>query len=304
MSRPRTLGTRLFDYVSYLAFRGVSAAARFYSRETMLRLGDALGLVWLLLDRHHRRLAMSNLRLALGSEKTEAELRGIRMRSFMHLGRIVMDLARSWDITLEEVDRYFVFEGEENLARAKAMGKGVVAISAHFGNWELMGGHSLKHGRAYVMAKKIHNPHIDAMIRSRRIEKGITPIDVTESSMKIFKALRANEPVAFLMDQSAPSSQGVEVDFFGHPASTYTGPATVALMTGAPVFVFASIVQPDNRTRIVYGPLLALEKTGDFKSDVAANTAMFTREIERWIRLFPEQWLWVHDRWKKRRHPD
>ncbi len=301
MSRSRTLGRRVFDYVSFLAFRGVSMAAGLYPRETMLRLGDALGLLWFALDAKHRRLALSNLRLALGAEKTEAELRSIRFKSFMHLGRIVMDLARAWDITAADIDRYFVFEGEENIREALAMGKGVVAISAHFGNWELMGGHALRHGRAHVMAKKIHNPHIDELIRKRRLEKGIVPIDVTETSLKIFKALRANEPVAFLMDQSAPSGQGIEVDFFGHPASTYTGPAAVAIMAGCPVFTFLSIVLPDGRTKISYGKIMKLVRTGDFQEDLAANTRMFTKAIEDFIRQAPEQWLWVHDRWKKRR---
>jgi KDO2-lipid IV(A) lauroyltransferase len=301
MSKPRTPWRRTFDAVSHWLFVGFLCAVRCIPRRAAGRLGECLGLLWFWADGSHRRLALGNLRLALGGEKSPAELKRIARASFRHLGRVLVEMAWSWHLVPEHLERVFIFEGEENLLRARGQGKGIIAISAHVGNWELLSGHCLRHGRAHIVAKKIHNPGIDRWVRERRLRAGLVQIDPSGSVRQLLRLLREKEEVAFLLDQSAPASMGEPVDFFGHPAWTYTGAAALALKTGTPVITMHTIRRPDGRIKIVYNGPLELVHTGDRRRDVLENSRRFTGEIENWIRQHPEQWLWVHDRWRTRR---
>jgi KDO2-lipid IV(A) lauroyltransferase len=178
----------------------------------------------------------------------------------------------------------------------------VLAVSAHLGNWEWLSAHALRYGTVHIVARAIHNPDLDREIRRRREAAGVRQIyPDRESPRAILRALRAGEAVCFLVDQSAKGDEGVAVPFFGKPAPTHTGPALLALRTGATVFPILAVRLPDRRIEIRYGEPLALERTGDLDRDVKAATALFTRVVEDAIRERPDQWFWVHDRWRIRR---
>jgi KDO2-lipid IV(A) lauroyltransferase len=298
MSRQRSLSRRAFDYAAYLLFLGVSFVARRLPPRGARLLGLGLGAVWHALDGHHRRLAQANIAAALGGELDPAAQGDLCRACFGHLGTVLIELARGGQ------PQDVVFDGEEHYVRALAQGRGLVAISAHLGNWEALSAHCRRHGKGHILAKKIHNPHIDRIVRLGRQEAGLWQLDPSGSGREIVRVLKAGGPVSFLLDQSAPRHMGEEVDFFGRPASTFTGAAALALRLGCPVILFLTFRRPDGRMQIHYSPL-ELVKTGDFSKDVLTNTQNFTHAIEAWIRRYPEQWLWVHNRGGElRRYPE
>jgi KDO2-lipid IV(A) lauroyltransferase len=163
----------------------------------------------------------------------------------------------------------------------------------------MISAHVFRYGEAYIVAKPIHNPGIDRAIRARRLSAGGRQIDPDRNAPKeIMRALRTGVPVLFLVDQSARGLEGILVPFFGRPAPTHTGPAVLALRTGAPVFPIFAWRRKDGGIRLVYGDRVELIRTGDLRKDVEANTALFTKVVEDAVRETPEQWFWVHDRWR------
>ena len=175
-------------------------------------------------------------------------------------------------------------------------------LSAHMGNWELMGAAlSLWGYPINVIARRIYIPRINGLLLRLRQSAGMRVIlrEGASSAKDMLRALRKNEVIGMLMDQDA-HVQGVWVDFFGIPAFTPSGPAAIALKSGARV-VSAFMVRDGSGGRIeIRGPY-SLVRTGDHERDVLENTRMFTGIIERYVRRYPEQWVWMHDRWKHRR---
>ncbi len=248
-----------------------------------------------------RRVGMRNLAIAF-PEKSGAERRRILRGTFTSLGRLLAEFCLFPSYTKENASQAVLYDGFENFEAAHRRGKGVIFLTAHFGGWELSSFfHSLCGHPLHIVVRPLDNPYLDALVDRYRTLHGARSFGKQDFARGLIAAMRAGESVGILMDQNVMPEAGVFVDFFGKAACTATGPARVALHTGAavvPAFTFwdAQI----GRFRLRFDAALELVRSGDDEADAAANTALFTKVIEGCVRKYPEQWLWVHRRWKTR----
>ena len=270
-------------------------------RQLARAMGIMLGQTVRLLHPRLSRVAMRNLQLAL-PEMPEAERRRIVRGVFTSLGRLLAEVCRFPRYTRENVSQVAVYDGLENFLAAEQRGKGVLFLTAHLGGWEVGSfAHSLYGHKLHIVVRPLDNPYLDALIRRYRTLHGNTTFDKQDFARGLLSAMKAGETVGVLMDTNMTPPQGVFVDFFGHLACTASGVARVALRTDAAVVpAFSMWDEKLGKYRIRFDPMLELVRTGDDAADVAANTASFTKAIEGYVRQYPEQWLWVHRRWKTR----
>jgi Kdo2-lipid IVA lauroyltransferase/acyltransferase len=248
-----------------------------------------------------RRVGMRNLQMAF-PEKSERERKRILRAEFTSLGRQLAELCQFPRSTPENVDDVVVYEQLENYERAYARGKGVLFLTAHFGGWELSAfAHSLHGHRVNIVMRPMDNPYLDGMLQSYRTMHGNKVVPKDDFVRGLLAAMKAGETVGILMDTNMTPPQGVFVDFFGIPACTASGLARIALRTDAAVVPGFTIWDESLRKyRLCFDPALELVRTGDLEADIVTNTQNFTKVIEEYVQKYPEQWLWVHRRWKTR----
>ena len=251
-----------------------------------------------------RRVGMRNLELAF-PPKSLAERKKILLGVFTSLGRQAAEVCLFPRYTRENVSQTVVYEGFENFERALARGKGVLFLTAHLGAWELSAfAHSLYGYPLGIVMRPLDNPYLDRLTREYRTLHGNKAVD-KDFARGLIAAMRKGETVVVLMDTNMIASQGVFVDFFGIQARTASGIARVALKTDAAVVPGFTIWDPGlKKYRLRFDPAVDLIRTADRESDVVSNTALFTRIIEDYVRRYPDQWLWVHRRWKTRPEGD
>jgi KDO2-lipid IV(A) lauroyltransferase len=248
-----------------------------------------------------RRVGMRNLAMAF-PEKSEKERALILRGEFKSLGRELAELCQFPRYTLENVEQVVVYDGLENYERAYARKKGVLFLTAHFGGWELSAFvHSLHGHRMHVVMRPMDNPYLDRLLQSYRTIHGNRTVNKDDFVRGLLAAMKAGEVVGILMDTNMTPPQGIFVDFFGIPACTASGIARIALRTDAAVVPTFTIWDESLcKYRLRFNPALELIRTGDQEADIVANTQLFTKVIEDYVRKYPEQWLWVHRRWKTR----
>lgn len=260
-----------------------------------------LGRLFFTVDRKHRRIALDNLQRSLGREFTEEQIHGIAGQVFENLFHIVFETGWSQNLTDEAIADHFTIHGLEDYEKTIGKGKGVLLLTAHFGNWELLPiiGH-MQSIPVRVVYRPLDTPFLDRFLKESRSRFGGKPIPTRRGAMRqIYKLLKRGYPVVMLMDQNVDWYEGVFVDFFGHRACTNTGMALLALKTGAPVLPLF-LIRAGKGFHAVVGPELTTIRTGDAKKDVERNTQMYNRVIEIYAKRFPDQWFWVHQRWKTR----
>lgn len=264
-------------------------------------LGIALGRLVYLLHGRLRRVGRRNLELAF-PEKSAAERQRILKGLFTALGRQLAEFCLFPRYSKENVERVAVYQGLENLEAARQRGKGVIFLTAHLGGWEIGSFvHSLNGNPLHVVVRALDNPYLDRLVDRYRCLHGNTTFDKQDFARGLLGALKAGETVGILMDQNMTPPQGVFVDFFGRAACTASGVARVALRTDAAVVpAFTLWDRALGKYRVQFDPALELVRSGDEEADAISNTAAFTKVIESYARQYPEQWLWVHRRWKTR----
>ena len=262
-----------------------------------------IGLGWLVYFFHRRlrRVGLRNLEIAF-PEKSGAERKRIVRGVFTSLGRLLAEVCRFPDYTLENISQVAVYDGFENFERANQHGKGVLFLTAHLGGWEIGSFmHSLHGHPLRIVVRPLDNPYVDHLVDKFRTLHGNTTFSKQDFARGLLAAMKAGETVGLLMDTNMTPPQGLFVDFFGLPACTASGVARVALHTDAAVVPAFTIWDPVLRKyRVRFDPPIELVRTGNDAEDVIANTARFTKVIEEYIRRYPDQWLWVHRRWKTR----
>lgn len=247
-----------------------------------------------------RHVGLFNLRLAF-PQWTERQRRRVLRGVFRNFGRMLADFARFPSLTRENIERLIIYDGFEHYARAREQGKGVIFLTAHFGNWELS---SFAHGLyGYPLSftvRQMDNPRLDELINRWRCLSGGHTIEKNDFARQALRVLRQGEALGILMDTNMLAAEGVFVDFFGRPASTTTGPARIARKTGAPLVLGLAIWDTKlGKYRLRFEPVEWIHRD-DPEEEILANTANFTRLIEEYVRRYPDQWLWVHRRWKTR----
>ena len=263
--------------------------------------GIALGWLVYCLHVRLRRVGMRNLALAF-PEKSRAERARILRGEFTSLGRQLAEVCRFPKYTLENVNQVVVYDGFENYERAFARGKGVLFLTAHFGGWELSAfSHSMHGHPMHVVMRPMDNVYLDRLIRHYRTMHGNTMVDKDDFVRGLLAAMKKGEVVGLLMDTNMTPPQGIFVNFFGIPACSASGLARIALRTDAAVVPGFTIWDPALRKyRLRFEPAVQLIRTGDDEADILANTQRFTAIIEDYVRRYPDQWLWIHRRWKTR----
>jgi KDO2-lipid IV(A) lauroyltransferase len=264
-------------------------------------VGIGIGYLVYLLHPRLRRVGYINLRLAM-PEKGKREHRKIIRGVFRTLGRQLADFCQFPSYNGQNIETLAVYEGYESFDRARARGKGVLFVTAHMGGWEVGSfAHAIYGNSMKVVVRPLDNPYLDRLVNGNRTLHGNKTFGKQEFARGLISAMRAGETVGVLMDQNMTPPQGVFVDFFGVSACTASGIARVAMKTGAAVVPAFTIWDPVLRKYLVhFGPAVQLEHSGDYEQDVVANTAKFTKVIEEFVRKYPDQWLWVHKRWKTR----
>jgi len=248
-----------------------------------------------------RHVGMRNLALAF-PEKSRRERARILRGEFTSLGRQLAEVCLFPKYTLENVDKVVVYDGFENFERALARGKGVLFLTGHLGGWEVSSFmHSLHGHPLHIVMRSLDNVYLDRFMRHYRTMHGNSTVDKDNFVRGLLSAMKKGETVGILMDTNMTPPQGVFVDFFGIPACTASGMARIALRTDAAVLPGFTVWDPKLRKyRLRFDPPVQLIRTGDDDADAIANTALFTKVIEDYVRHYPDQWLWVHRRWKTR----
>ena len=248
-----------------------------------------------------RYVGMRNLQLAL-PEKSRRERGRILRGEFTSLGRQLAEVCKLPQYTAQNVDKIVVYDGFENYERAFARGKGVLFLTGHLGGWELSAfTHSLHGHPVHIVMRPMDNVYLDRLIRRYRTLHGNKTVDKDDFVRGLLAAMKQGETVGILMDTNMTPPQGVFVNFFGIPACTATGLARIALRTDAAVVPGFTLWDPElGKYRLRFDAALELIRTNDNEADVVANTQLFTKVIEDYVRRYPDQWLWVHRRWKTR----
>jgi Kdo2-lipid IVA lauroyltransferase/acyltransferase len=248
-----------------------------------------------------QRTAEFNLALAF-PDWSESRRRAVIAGMVRNLGWMAAEFARFPKYNKDNIDGVVVLEGHENFLEGHRRGKGVIYLTGHIGAWELSSfAHALYGYPLHYMARQIDNVKVDALVNRYRCLSGNRPIFKNESARTMLKILRDAGTLGILADQNTMPEEGVFVDFFGMPACTTTGIARVALHTGAAVVPgYAYWDGTSNKYRLRFEPPVELVRTGDAERDVFENTQNFAKVIEGIIRQHPEQWVWLHARWKTR----
>ncbi|HLQ75829.1 MAG TPA: lysophospholipid acyltransferase family protein [Terriglobia bacterium] len=251
------------------------------------------------LAKRQRNVGLHNLAMVfpnLGAEERTAILRG----SFSNLGRLLVEFSHFRQLKASNIAQLVRYEGYEHFENALNRGNGVLFLTAHIGAWELSSfAHSIYGHPMKFLVREIDNPLVEELISSYRCLGGNVPIVRQNSARGILKTLRANETIGILVDQN--TLDGVFVDFLGIPAATTPSVATLALRTGAtviPGFLIWDAVEQIHR--LCFEPPIELVETADLADSIVENTRLFNQVVERYVKKYPEQWLWIHRRWKTR----
>jgi len=248
-----------------------------------------------------RRAGLHNLRMAF-PETSEAERQEILLGSFRNLGRLLVEFTHFPELNRGNISQYVVHDGLDNYLEGLRRGRGVIFMTAHFGAWEMSSfAHALYGYPLKFVVRPIDNPRVEQLISRYRILSGNVPIQRRSAARDILKALRQNEAVGILFDQNTTRSEGVFAEFFGIPAATTPAIALFALRSGAAVIPgFLIWDESLKKHRLRLDPPVELIDTGDLSDDVLQNTKHFNKILESYVRKYPDQWLWIHRRWKTR----
>jgi KDO2-lipid IV(A) lauroyltransferase len=246
-----------------------------------------------------RKMVLRNLATAFpGLSETDRRL--IARRMYRNLGRNAAEFVVFGKLSeSNKIDDIVEVVGKTHLDKAYAEGRGVLLLTAHLGNWELLGGWLVKMGyRLTALARKVSYRRYEDVLESLRKDSGFESID-RDNTREILRRIKKGHLIAILSDQDIPKLDGVYVSFLGTLAYTPTGIVLLALKTGAPIVPMFIIRQTGGRHRIAFRRPLELVRTGQRSWDILLNTIGYTNVIEEMVRAYPEQWMWFHNRWRK-----
>ena len=265
---PRSIGRLIFGYLGGLAF---------------------------LLFTKSRRIALANLRLIYGKAVPDKEIRAVARRAFINLGRFAYDIVRFRRASPQNLRRVVKIMGQDHLDKALARGKGVIALTGHVGNWELLGAYfSLMGYPVSVIATRLKDPNLDELVVGMRQDSGLGVIERSRGVKEALRCLRRGEILGVLIDQDT-AVDSVVVDFMGRPAKTAVGPVKLASRTGAAIVPLAMLMTEEGGYRIeVKEPVYV---TGD-ETTLHEDVERCSKAVEAFIKAEPSQWVWMHKRWK------
>jgi Kdo2-lipid IVA lauroyltransferase/acyltransferase len=289
------------ERIEYWLVVGVARALGLMPRGAAELLAGALAWCAYVAFGRLRRVGERNLALAM-PELPAGERRRILHGAYRNLGRQLVEFCRMARYTRENTRDWLRTEGLEHYLAAQARGKGVLILTGHLGAWELSSFyHSLMGHAMGIVIRRLDNRLLDDFVNGIRCLHGNRVVHKDDFARGLLTAMRAGETVGILMDTNMTPPQGAFAPFFGRMACTASGLARVALKTDAAVLPGFMVWEPGERRYVLrFGAELVFEQTGDAEADVLAATAQCNRVLEEWIRRYPDQWLWIHRRWKTR----
>ena len=260
-------------------------------------LSNVTGLIWFRIDKRHRTVVFGNIKAAFPGRYSDSQARAFTRKNFQHTASILFEAIWSYGLTKEELLPYFEVRGRPYLKAAHDKG-GVFLLTCHMGNFELMIPGIAKAGfDAHCLYRKFDFAPVERIVREMRQRFGVNMIPLRKAAPKIMDALGKGEIVATLLDQNVDWYKGVFVDFFGRPACTNNGLAKLVLQSGATVV--PTFIRKEGGTYIhEFLPPVPITVTHDPIKDIEINTQAFVSAIESMVRRCPEQYFWVHNRWK------
>ncbi|MFH1239071.1 MAG: lysophospholipid acyltransferase family protein [bacterium] len=290
------INQRFIRWLIYIKVRFVYFIVLLLPFKLNVWLGGRLGLLAYYCLGRPRRLMLENLRQAF-PDKSTRQIKKIAREVLVNQGKNIFEVLYFPKLDRRHLENIITTEGLEHLTAGLRQGKGVLLLTAHLGNWELLGIYlSLAGYPINVIARRLYDERLNNMLVHLRESKGVKCILRNESSYQVLRCLRRNEALGVLIDQDT-NVQGVFVDFFGRPTYTPQGLAAIALRSGAAV-VPTFIVRIGGRHKVILKEQVELKLSADEKQDIVDNTQKFTRIIESMIRSYPSQWVWMHQRWK------
>jgi len=288
----------LKSLIEYVLFLPVNRVARGLSYRGAGRLGSALGgFVWGCAG-YRRKISLDNLNRAFPG-KSRSEITAIARGAYRGYGRALLEMLWSGGAGEEELRRTMTLENPQVPLDALARGKGLILLSGHFGAWEfVVTSMSLQLGRPVIaIAQPQRNRYIDAVITANRNRFGSGTVTMHQSVREVMKLLQAGRIVGMLGDQSGPR-ESLFIEFFGRPAATHRGAAAFSLKYDTPIVMFFFVRQPDGTYRAVYEEVDRAGLEGTSEEKIIELTRRHTAVLERYIRKYPDHWLWMHKRWK------
>jgi KDO2-lipid IV(A) lauroyltransferase len=299
MSKAREYRKSVKYFFIITLVRVVLGIVRFLPWKWTSVMCDRLGLLAFYIVKKERLKTIRNLTIAYGSEKTEKEINTMAKEVFINLGRAAAELAIK--LYVDDAKRYFSnveVVNQHYADAAYARGKGIINLVPHMGCWEgLPRAFVLMRYKAGSVAQTLNNEKINDWVVRNREFKGFKVLPRGSSYKTILQFLKQNNSLGMLIDQDT-RVKGVFVDFYGKPAYTPIGAAMLALDSDATVFTTSYVRTGQNRFQLIFGPPIEIVRTGDRKEDLRLNTERFHQEVEKLIKKYPTQWVWMHERWK------
>lgn len=296
-------GTNISAIIKYKFEYLLTRLVGFFAKLVPLRLahfmGDRLGDLFFYVIRIRKNVALNNLLAAYGNEKTSRELKAIVHQNYRHFGRVLMEFARIPLLKRATIPDQIPIHNIQLMTDTIRQGKGLMILSGHFGNWEYMAAALANIGTdLYCVFKEQKNLAVDSIIKQFRMSVGLRPFKVKGGAAKgILKALKQKQAVLILDDQDA-GRKGEMVEFFGRPASTAPGPAQIAIKHRVPVIMAFGVRESDGYIRVHLEKFPDINSFPDHDEGVKQFLTQYNKILEQYIRNYPEQWFWLHRRWK------
>ena len=285
------------DQFEFIALRFVTRIVHSLSPNTTVKVGRSFGRFVYTFIPIRKSVVLENLSNAF-PEKSARELKLIARQTFQNFGQTFFEFLRNPVRSKEETLSRVIIHNEDVLRNAHKAGKGILLITGHFGNWELMGGLiAALELPIVVIARPQRNRLADTMINQFRQSAGIETVPLGMGVRSFLRALRQNKVVAILADQDA-HRDGVFVDFMGRPSSTAPGPAAIVLKTGAELVFVTSVLRPDGKYDAYFERIETKDVSGGTKENIQIITQRHASKLEEQVRRWPHHWFWMHRRWK------
>ena len=283
--------------IEYFIFYAVTRLISCLPFSTAVNIGKQLGRLLYRLSGSRRKITVDNISTSLNISTAEAEI--IAKKALENIGMTFAEFIKLPSLEDSFFENNIEVEGFDNFIAARDKGKGVLILSAHIGNWELLGAsHQKREGKMSCVYRPTSNPFVGDFIDSIRKSTGLGTIPSKNAARKIMTHLKRGGTAGILLDQHAVVEEAINVDFFGRPAATNYGLALIALKTGSPVVPLFLTREVGSKFKCHYGEPIYPEKSDDLKSDIKKATEHFNKVIEEMIKRYPDQWFWLHRRWK------
>jgi Kdo2-lipid IVA lauroyltransferase/acyltransferase len=285
--------------IIYYFIRAIIFFLNIVPRSSALFIGSLLGFVAYLLLRKDRHKAFRHLSLAFGDKLSRSESKSIARRLFLNIGRNAVDVIRLRK-HYDEVSPLVMIEGREHFEQAYRRGKGIIAITGHLGNFELLAIHLANSGyKVAAIARELYDKRLDLLLRTNREALKVMMVDTRQSPRRVVRLLSQGYAIGVLIDTDSMRVRSIFVPAFGRLSNTPVGQSVLGLRTGA-AFIPMTCVRQGKKYRLIIRPEIVIERSDNLEKDVYNMTRKCTEALEVFITEFKDQWIWMHNRWLTR----